>query len=139
MTTEWAIDLIENNDENNSDKLFTVPPVTEWELLWIYVSYTSSSAAGNRQLEIQLQSSASNTIAQWQTDIIQPENLTYNYLISSGIPDLSFLRDGEYLTTPMPGNAFLSAGQKIRVWDNNAVDAAADDMGVKIQYGYHEI
>lgn len=139
MATAWRINLLEDTNLNDSDKIFTVPENTEWELLWIWVEYISTATVGDRQLEIQLQSSGSNIIAQWQPGTIQSESLTYNYLFGTGDPDLESPRDTSYLMTPMFGAAFLSAGQKIRIWDNNGVDAAADDMTVKIQYGYHEI
>lgn len=138
MSTAWRVALTQDTNENDSDKSFTVPANTEWELLWIWVEYDSTSTAGNRQLEIQIIDSGS-TIAQWQAGIIQPENISYNYLFGVGIPDLLTIRDGNYLTTPMMGGQFLTEGQTIRIWDNNAIDSSADDMVVRIEYGYHEI
>lgn len=139
MATAWQVSLMEDDTLNNSDKLFTVPASTEWQVLWVSVTYTSTATAGTRQLEVQFQSSASNVIAQWQTAVTQDASLTYKYLFGTGLPDLSSLRDGEFIMTPMLAASFLSDGQKVRVWDNNAVDTSGDDMSVKIEYGYHEI
>ena len=78
-------------------------------------------------------------MGQWQTGLAQEANLNYKYLFSIGLPDLEAVRDSEYITTPMPSSLFLSAGQKIRVWDNEAVDVSADDMNIYIQYSYRDI
>lgn len=139
MATAWLISTTEDTNLNDSDKIFTVPSNTEWQILWIWVEYTSTATSGSRLLEIQLQTSASNVIAQWQTGIIQNENLTYKYLFATGVPDLKNLRDTSYVMTPMIANTFLSAGQKIRIWDNVGRDSSADDMIVRFEYGYHEI
>lgn len=139
MATDWRVDSTKDETANDSDKLFTVPASTEWELLWVWVKYTSSSVVGTRQLEFQLQDSGSTVIAQIQTGITQGENNICNYLLSSGIPDTIAFRDVSYLMTPLMGNTFLSAGQKIRIWDNNAVDATGDDMNVYMNYGYRDI
>lgn len=139
MTTAWRIALTQDITENDSDKIFTVPAGIEWEILWISVEYTSTVTGGARQLEIQIQGSSSDVIAQWQTGITQSEGLVYNYLFAVGVPDLSIIRDSNYLMTPLIGATFLTSGQKIRIWDNNAVDVGGDDMFIKIEYGYHEI
>lgn len=139
MATAWQISTTEDITSNDSDKIFTVPANTEWQLLWIWVEYTSSATSGSRLLEIQLQSSGSNVIAQWQTGVTQNENLTYKYLFATGVPDLKTIRDSGFVMTPLMGASFLSAGQKLRIWDNVARDASADDMIVRFEYGYHTI
>jgi hypothetical protein len=139
MTIAWRVTLTQNETENNSDKTFTVPASIEWEILWIRVGYTTSAVAGARQLEIQMQDTDSSVIAQWQTGITQGESSNYNYLFGVGVPDLLIIRDDNYLMTPMMGATFLTEGQKIRVWDNNAIDPTGDDMMVQIEHGYHDI
>ncbi len=139
MATAWRISTTEDITPDDSDKIFTVPASTEWQILWLWVEYSSTATSGSRQMEIQFQSSASNVIAQWQPGITQNENLTYKYLFGTGVPDLEAVRDTNFVMTPLLGASFLSAGQKIRIWDNNAVDASADDMIVRFEYGYHEV
>lgn len=131
---DWRVTLIQDETTDDSDKTFTVPTITEWQILWIWVEYTSSSTEGTRQLEIQLQDSGSNVIAQFQTGVTQTKELTYKYLFGIGVPDLVTPRDGSNITTPLPAGTFLSEGQKLRVWDNNAVDTSGDDMVVRLQY-----
>lgn len=139
MATAWRIGTIEDTTLNDSDKIFTVPANTEWQILWIWIDYTSSATSGSRLLEIQLQTSGSDSMAQWQVGVTQIESLNYKYLFATGVPDLTSVRDSSSIMTPLMGATFLSAGQKIRVWDNVGRDASADDMIVKIEYGYHDI
>jgi|WetSurSiteA1Bulk_404760.scaffolds.fasta_scaffold00043_27 hypothetical protein len=135
----WRVSLVEDTNLNDSDKLFTVPPDIEWQILWTWVEYTSTATSGSRQLELQIQDSGSVVIAQLQAGIQQDINSAYKYLFGIALPDLTAVRDGGYLTTPLPGGTFLSPGQKVRIWDNKTIDAAGDDMIVKIQYAYRSI
>ena len=135
----WRIGYTEDTTPSNSDKMFTVPANTEWQILWVWVEYGASAQDGNRQLELQLQSSASVVIAQWQTGVFQQVNYFYKYLFGIAAPDMTSPRDVIYITTPLPGGTFLSAGQKIRIWDNRAIDASGDDMTVRLQYSYRSV
>lgn len=131
---DWRVTLTQDESTDDSDKIFTVPTGYEWQILWVWVEYTSSGTGGIRQLEIQIQDSSSNVIGQFQTGVTQSEGLVYKYLFGIGVPDLTTVRDDNNVTTPLPAATFLSAGQKIRIWDNNTVDASADDMIVRMQY-----
>jgi hypothetical protein len=135
----WRVGLTQNETIKDSDKTFTVPVSTEWQILWIWVEYSCSSKEGNRQLEVQLQSAGSVVIAQWQTAMAQPVSLTYKYLFGIAVQDLTSPRDIDYVTTPLPAGTFLSAGQKVRIWDNNAIDSSEDTMIVRLQYAYRSI
>ena len=139
MPTDWKIGTLSDITNNDSDKMFTVPNGEEWEIMWIWVDYTSTSTSGSRLVEVQLQTSGSDIMSQWQTGVTQEPSLTYKYLFGVGSSDLESVRDSIYITTPMMASLFLSAGQKIRVWDNEAVDASADDMSIYIQYSYRDI
>jgi len=131
---DWRVALTQDETADDSDKTFTVPSSVEWQILWVWVEYTSTATGGSRQLEIQLQDASGNVIGQFQTGVTQTESLTYKYLFGIGVPDLTNVRDGNNVTTPLPAGTFLTAGQKIRIWDNKAIDSSADDMTVRIQY-----
>lgn len=131
---DWRVTLTQDESTDDSDKTFITPINTEWQILWVWVEYTSTATVGIRQLEIQIQDASSNVIGQFQTGVTQSEGLTYKYLFAIGVPDLTLVRDDNNVTTPLGAGTFLSAGQKIRVWDNNGVDASADDMIVRMQY-----
>ena len=131
---DWRVTLTQDTNTDDSDKIFTVPESYEWQILWVWVEYTSTATGGTRQLEIQIQDASSNVIGQFQTGVTQSGGPTYKYLFGIGVPDLTTVRDDNNVTTPLGAATFLSAGQKIRIWDNNTVDASADDMVVRIQY-----
>jgi len=53
-------------------------------------------------------------------------------MFGSALADLVVFRDTDYLMTPLPP-IVLEAGDIVRIYDNNAVAAAADDMIVQMQ------
>jgi hypothetical protein len=139
LIDDWRISLVQNENLNASVKEFIVPENIEWQLLWAWVEYTSTITSGSRQLQIQILDSGSNVISEIQAGILQDNNLTYKYLFGMVLPDLTTIRDGGYLMTPLPSGTYVTAGQKIRVWDTNTIDSLADDMLVRLQYAYHPI
>ncbi len=116
---------------NDSDKSFTVPSVVTWAIDSIWVELTSTATGGDRQLVVQFQDSAADVIAEMRAGIVQADTITRKYLFGFNLPDLASFRDTDFLTTPLPA-ILLPAGYIVRVFDNNAVDAAADDMVVQM-------
>jgi len=138
----WRVALTQDEANNDSDKTFTVPAGQEWQVLWVWVefaSFTGTAANPSRQVEIQLQDAANDVIGAWQPAQTQSNAQTRNYLFAPGLPDLLAFRDTSYLMTPIPPTLFLSAGQQIRIWDNNAVDASNDDMNIQLQYAWRSV
>lgn len=136
---EWRITSQSDETTNNSDKSFTVPASTEWQLLGVYVEFISTGTAGNRQLAIEVQDGAADVIAQLaRAGVVQAASLTRYYQFGIGMSDLAAFRDTDLLTTPLP-SLLLAAGMVLRVWDNKAVDAAADDMQVHIIYAARSV
>jgi len=123
---------------NDSDKSFTVPAGEEWVVEWLWVEYTSDANAGNRQLEVEIQDDAADVIAKVVVSVTQAASLTYYYLLAPDVTELAALRDTDKLTTIMP-KWVLPAGYVVRVWDNNAVSAAGDDMILQMQVWVREI
>ena len=118
---------------NDSDKSFAVPASTEWIIKSIWVELTTTGTGGDRQMEIQIQDDSADVIMSMRAGLVQAASLTYNYLFAPNIADLTALRDVDYLSTLIP-ELWLPASYGVRVFDNNAVDAAADDMIVQIRY-----
>ena len=140
-TTEtWRIALQSDVTLNDSDKSFVVPAATEQQIFSIWVELTTTATVGDRQLVIELQETGADVISQWaRAAIVQAASLTKYYSLFPCAPDLSAWRDTDFLTTPIPPSSFLQTGDILRVYDNNAVDAAADDMIVHIKYGARAI
>ena len=132
----WRVALQSDITLNDSDKSFVVPADTEQQIFWIWVELTTTATVGDRQLVIEVQETGADVIGQWaRAAMVQPASLAKYYIFAPAMADLSAWRDTDYLTTPIPPPAFLREGDILRVYDNNAVDAAADDMIVQIQYG----
>jgi len=127
----WHPSLQVEEAANDSDKSFTVTASEEWRIQSIWVELTSTATAGNRQLVIELQDSSNDVIAQVRAGVTQAASLTYYYLFAPNVVDLTAVRDTDFVSTTMP-SWVLAAGYIIRIYDNNAVDAAADDMVVQI-------
>lgn len=124
---EWVLHEIADEAADDSDKKVTVPAREVWQLLHLWVELTTTATAGDRQLVVQIQDGSDDVVAEFRVGATQAESLTRYYLLTSGVGDMTGFRDTDHLTTPMPP-LVLPGGYDIRVFDNNAVDAAADDM-----------
>ncbi|MBU2177436.1 MAG: hypothetical protein KJ556_20280 [Gammaproteobacteria bacterium] len=138
VNTGWLAALSADEAADDSDKTFTVTAAQEWQIQSIWVELTSSADAGNRQLCVELQDSASDVIGQWRAGAVQAASLTRYYMFSQAPLDLTAFRDTDYLCTPI-APLTLPPGYKIRVYDKAAIAAAADDMIIQLAYQYRVI
>jgi len=133
IANDWAVEYASDETANDSDKSFTVPASTEWQILTIWVELTTTGTAGNRQLVIETQDGSADVTGQpMRAGVTQAASLTYYYQFGPALADLTALRDTDWLMSPIPPTLLLPAGHVLRIYDNNAVDAAADDMIVHI-------
>lgn len=131
----WRVFLSPDEGANDSDKSFTIPTNTEWELLWIWVELVTSADVGNRQLEVRVQDAAGDLIGILAVaGTTQAASLTRNYLFAPGAADMTAFRDTDFISNPIPRRTMLEAGQVLRIWDNNAVAAGVDDMVIQLQF-----
>ena len=126
----WRVALQAEETANDSDKTFTVPAGTEWQILSIWVELASSADVGARQMTVQMLDSADDVIGQFKAGATQAASLTYLYMFAPGLELMSAVV-GTYLSFPLPP-MFLPAGFKVRVYDSAAVAAAADDMVIQM-------
>jgi len=136
--TDWQIWHESDLTANDNDKTITVPAGYEWQVLWVYVEYTSDANAGNRQLELRILDAGGNTIGQVRPGTTQAASLTRNYMFAPSLADLVGFRDTDYLMTPFPPTVFLPAGYSIQMLDNNNV-SAADDFNFHIHLARREL
>lgn len=130
----WTLDHEIDTTANDSDKTFTIPANEEWHVGWIFVDYTASADVGNRQLVIQFLDAATNLIGEVRAGaVIAAEERRY-FTFGAGLADLMAFRDTDWLMTPLPVGLLLQTDFDIRVYDNNAVAANADDMSVVINF-----
>ena len=131
VSDAWTPTLRADETANDSDKTLTVGASTEEQVLWIWVELTTTATVGDRQIVVELQDSDADVIGQWRAGQVQAASLTRYYCFAPSNADLLAFRDTDYLMTPFPPSVILPAGYIIRVYDNNAVDAAADDMVIQ--------
>jgi len=110
-----------------------VPVGYEYQVLWIWIELTTTATVGDRQLQVDLRDAADDVIGQVRVGAVQAASLTRYYMLGPALADLGAFRDTDYLMTPLPPTVFLPAGYDIRIFDNNAVAAAADDMVIQMQ------
>ena len=135
----WRIAIWTGEDLNDSDKKYTIPADQEWHILWAWVEFTTTATVGDRQLVAEIQDEWNDVIFQQRLGIVQAASLTRYYLMAPAVGDMDGFRDTDFLTTPIPPTTFLKGGDQIRMYDNNVVDPAADDMICQIQYAYRTI
>ena len=136
---EWTVALVSDEAANDSDKTLTVTAAQLWHLLWIWVELTTTATVGDRQIVIELQDTANDVIFQVRAGVTQAASLTYYYCFAPSMADLTPVRDTDYLMTPLPPTVLLPAAFQIRVYDNNAVAAAADDLIIQAQYAWKAV
>lgn len=120
---------------NDSDKSWTVPANRRWKISWIHVAYTSTATVGNRQLKMEVLDSGSNLRIDAHAGAVQAASNTYHYEFMKGIyRETSFVDNS--IQVPIPYDVVIPAGWSLRIYDESAVDAAADDMTVSFQYQY---
>lgn len=127
----WTPLLQADENANDSDKSFTVPADTEWDIQNIWIEYASTGTAGNRILMVEIQDDAADVILRITAGAVQAASITRYYVFAPNVSDLTSFRNTSYLTNPLP-KLILPAGYVIHIYDSAAVDAAADDMVIQM-------
>ncbi|RPJ40148.1 MAG: hypothetical protein EHM35_00655 [Planctomycetaceae bacterium] len=133
ITDEWEVTTLSDVTADDSDKTFTVPNGYQYQVLWVYVSITSTATAGNRNMAVAVNNALGTQIFEVRAGVTQAASLTYNYTFAPSLADLTAVRDTTFVMCPLPPTLILTAFQQLRVWDQNAVAAGADDMNVFVQ------
>lgn len=127
---------------NDSDKSFTVPAGKVWDVLNINYELIPSLTVGNRQMAIYLSSGGAVV---WTSHVsatvaaATPCNGRFGQNIPADTTNLIGRMDtyGFASTVSIAGplpKMLLPAGSVIRVSDYKAIDAAADDLVVTLEY-----
>lgn len=128
----WAPYYTSSTATNDSDITFTLNRNATTLLDTVYVSYTSTATLGNRQLVIEFADSSANVIASVYAASTQAASLTYQYTFGTNLPRMTATYGtGNSIMTPLP-QPVLQSAYTVRVYDIAAVDAAADDMVIRI-------
>jgi hypothetical protein len=130
----WRVMITSNVIADNSNKTFTVPANREWQILRVFVKYSSTATVGNRQVGYRMETAGGVTIARYLASVVQAASLVRYYQFAPGCADLLGFRDTDMLNINIGVGELMSATQVLRVWDNKAIAAAADDMDVHLLY-----
>lgn len=122
--------VLANADLNDSDKSFTVPEGETWLVRSAYVELVTTATAGNRVVTVRQTNSADETLAS-SSAATQAASLTHRYTFTPGGQVATGSSAVQGAVYPLP-EVVLPAGAKVRVFDSAAVDAAADDMTVRL-------
>ena len=138
ITDSWAVATHEDETLNDVDKQIVCPAGREMQILWVYVVFTSDANAGNRQIQISFHEADTTMFGEVRPGVTQAASLTYRYMFAPSLADLLAVRDTTFMMTPMPPTIILTAGQILRMYNNNPV-GAGDDMLVYVQYALHRV
>lgn len=124
--------LVSDATANDSDKTFTVPAAKQWEIMFVTARLVTTATVGNRLLRMEI-GDGTNLFWFKNWGAVQAASVTRDYYAGAGLPDDSaFDAGGRIRMLHEPRGIVLPAGWTVRILDSAAVDAAADDMTVRI-------
>lgn len=128
----WESKVVTSTTVNDSDKAIAVTLGEQWHIMSVHVKYTSTATEGNRQIVLQLLSGAT-VVDEVRAGLVQAASNTYYYAFQPNASNMSTAIDSDFITTNIPSTWILGYGESVRVLDNNAVAAAADDMEIRMR------
>ena len=116
---------------NDSDKLIVVPAAKQWIIQSVAVNLISTASVGNRQIRVDIRDGSANLLASVAAGAVQAASLTRDYTFAPGLVNQTVFVD-DILITSFPEGIILLPTYDVRVYDSAAIDAAADDMIVRL-------
>ena len=136
---------LSDHTANDSDKTLDLTPYTnggvrssgEIELKYGIVSLSTTATIGNRLFTIQIQDEAGNEVFHLHAGSYQAASLVYHYYLMPGVyrETVSAVAEAGVdgtIQVPFPDDFEWPTNWSIRIYDKNAIDAAADDMLVDV-------
>ena len=123
--------LVNDAAANDSDKSFAVPAATIWEPLFVVVTLVTTATVGNRKMRLEI---GDGTNLWWfkEWTPTQAASLTRNYFAGPSLPDDAAFDANDRARMELEPRFPLPAAWTVRLFDVNAIAAAADDMTVKV-------
>lgn len=118
---------------NNSNKTYTVPTATLWEIKSIFIKYMSTATVGDRMIRLTIRDPNDNRI--YETFICPnfAANLTRYINLAPALTYGDEQSTRGYFTGGLPPFILLP-NSTIQISDYNNVDLEADDMHVSFSY-----
>lgn len=136
---DWRPSRIDGSTTMNNIHEFVVPDQERWHIMSIWGSYTTSNAgAGVRQMRVAVYTdtavAASDCFFEVRPGLTQDSELTYFYNFFPGAPDITSVRDSDYVSTPIPATLVLNPGWVVIFEDASSNDTDADDFESNMLY-----
>jgi len=125
------IKLISDIALNNSDKTITVPSGRQWDVHWIIATFVTTATAGNRTITLRIKDENGNILWLTQAVNVQVASVTERYHFQKG-ETLPKETNAAQHFVPLPTDMMLPSGFQIQILDSADVDAAADDLTIRI-------
>jgi hypothetical protein len=129
----WEIVQLGDATLNDNDKTITLPAGYQYHILSIQVDYTAVAGV-DRQIQINFMNAAGAVFFQVRPNVVVPASTQYIYDIGPAMSDDTAVRDGNNVSVAMLTTMLMNAGERIRIFDNNAV-SVNDDMIIMIRLG----
>ncbi len=117
---------------NDSDKTFTVPTGKQWRLQSILATLIATATVGNRQLDVLLTDGSDNVVAKYMAAAVITASQTRTVIFAPAHPQDAAFNAAGVMYRMLADGFVLPAGFKVRVYDSAAIDAAADDLTVRL-------
>lgn len=118
---------------SNTYSFSAVPTGKTWHIYNVRIDYTASSTSGNRQLMIDWYDGSGNIMSEFRVGFTQAASLRYFYVGGIGLPDMTALRDSNFISFPIPAGWEIPAGHTLRVRDRANI-SASDSFNVSLIY-----
>jgi len=127
------IHTAEDTGLNDSDKVIALSTELLNRVLSVHVQLTATATAGNRRAQVMARDSGGNILWASQPTAVQAANLAYEYTFAVGLAVDDSAALNTFVRVPLP-YSWLPSSADLRIRDIGAVDAAADDMTVRVVY-----
>lgn len=126
-----TVSYLRDATTNSSDKTFVVPGNELWKVNFSHLVLTTTADVGNRQMTFQIKNAAGDAVYDVTAGAVQAAGVTRHYAFMQGIfHETSFVANE--IQIPIPQDCWLPAGFTLRVYDETAVAASADDMVLNV-------
>jgi len=130
--TDLSLQTLYDATANQNAKQKAPGTGRQWKILWVYVAYTSDANAGNREIQLALQTSGTSEIFLAKALNVQIASQTEKYIWLPGLLEPAETVAGIHWL-PLPRECWIPANYILRVEDIAAI-SATDDMILFIAY-----
>ncbi len=124
--------LVNDTTLNDSNKSFTVPTGEDWEILWVQATLTTTAVVGNRFLILSIFADGSTDMFRSGSGASLTASGTHRSAWAPALPLSGANSTSAGTLSPLPFPCIVPSEGIIQVLDNSVVDAAADDMIVRV-------